>query len=257
MMPASPPPHRPDNDNAVGEDDLQAYVDGQLDTRRRAAIEAYLAAHPGEATRVAAYRSQNIGLHALFDPQPPSSRTAALPPALVALALALDAELEAPRQPQPTTVSPVENPRRQMFRRRKLRRAARLAASIALLLGAGAAAGWIALEQSGGHSHSRVALTHETAPAPQTPLQPLPAAARLDGSDAGSETAKAGTQQSSAASPEAAVATPTEHTTTLQRPEAPMPANSPATLDSVAPAIERSPLIPVPQPESDTGAKDT
>src|SRR3546814_2713310 len=60
----------PGNDNAVAEDDLQAYVDGQLDGRRRAAIESYLAAHPGEAARLAAYRAQNIGLHALFDPPP-------------------------------------------------------------------------------------------------------------------------------------------------------------------------------------------
>lgn len=53
--------------HAVGEEDLQAYVDGLLDGRRRSEVEAYLAAHPDEVERVEAYRLQNIGLHALFD----------------------------------------------------------------------------------------------------------------------------------------------------------------------------------------------
>ena len=45
------------NDNAVAEDDLQAYVDGQLDSHRRAGIESYLAANPRDAERLAAYRA--------------------------------------------------------------------------------------------------------------------------------------------------------------------------------------------------------
>jgi anti-sigma factor RsiW len=40
----------------VTETDLQAYVDGRLDAARRATIEAWLAARPDEAERVAAYR---------------------------------------------------------------------------------------------------------------------------------------------------------------------------------------------------------
>ncbi len=52
----------------IGEDDLQAYVDGQLDPQRAAAVEAYLAAHPEDAERVAAYRAQTEALHAIYDP---------------------------------------------------------------------------------------------------------------------------------------------------------------------------------------------
>jgi anti-sigma factor RsiW len=40
----------------VSEADLQAYVDGRLDAGRRTAVEAWLAARPDEAERVAAYR---------------------------------------------------------------------------------------------------------------------------------------------------------------------------------------------------------
>src|SRR3546814_6654059 len=121
----------PGNENAVAEDDLQAYVDGQLDGRRRAAIESYLAAHPGEAARLAAYRAQNIGLHALFDPPPGTCRPVdRLPPRLAALAGMLDARLNETR---PKAAAP--------------RRLRSLAASVALLLAAGGA-GWIALAQA-------------------------------------------------------------------------------------------------------------
>lgn len=40
----------------VGEDDLHAFVDGRLDPGRRACVEAWLAAHPEAAARVAADR---------------------------------------------------------------------------------------------------------------------------------------------------------------------------------------------------------
>ena len=40
----------------VSEADLQAYVDGRLDPARRALVDAWLAARPDEAERVAAYR---------------------------------------------------------------------------------------------------------------------------------------------------------------------------------------------------------
>jgi anti-sigma factor RsiW len=49
------------------ETELHAYVDGQLDEARRAAVEAYLATNPAEAERVRAYMRQNEQLHALFD----------------------------------------------------------------------------------------------------------------------------------------------------------------------------------------------
>lgn len=56
------------NAQPVPEKDLHAYVDGQLDAARQAEVEVYLAAHPAEAERIAAYRKQNEMLHALFDP---------------------------------------------------------------------------------------------------------------------------------------------------------------------------------------------
>ena len=51
----------------VTEAELQAYVDGRLDSARRAAVEAYLAATPTAAEKVRAYGLQNEQLHALFD----------------------------------------------------------------------------------------------------------------------------------------------------------------------------------------------
>lgn len=54
--------------NAITDQDLSAYVDGQIDPARRSEVEAYLSAHPQAAEKVAAYRKQNEMLHALFDP---------------------------------------------------------------------------------------------------------------------------------------------------------------------------------------------
>jgi len=53
---------------SISENDLQAYVDGQIDPARVAEIEVYLAANPQDLARVDAYRKQNQTLHALFDP---------------------------------------------------------------------------------------------------------------------------------------------------------------------------------------------
>jgi len=47
-----------DRDHSVSEDELHAYVDGELRAERRAAIEAWLAAHPDDAAKVAAWRHQ-------------------------------------------------------------------------------------------------------------------------------------------------------------------------------------------------------
>jgi anti-sigma factor RsiW len=52
----------------VGEADLHAWLDGQLAGERSREVEAYLAARPEEAARVAAWRAQKESLRALFDP---------------------------------------------------------------------------------------------------------------------------------------------------------------------------------------------
>jgi anti-sigma factor RsiW len=53
---------------SMREEDLQAYVDGQLDAARRAEVEAWLAANPAEQARMEELQKQNAMLHALFDP---------------------------------------------------------------------------------------------------------------------------------------------------------------------------------------------
>lgn len=52
----------------ITETDLQAYVDARLPEARRAEIDAYLAAHPDDAARLAAYRAQRDALRDLFGP---------------------------------------------------------------------------------------------------------------------------------------------------------------------------------------------
>jgi anti-sigma factor RsiW len=47
-----------DRDSPVTEDELHAYVDGEIPADRRDAVEAWLAAHPEDAARVAAWRAQ-------------------------------------------------------------------------------------------------------------------------------------------------------------------------------------------------------
>jgi anti-sigma factor RsiW len=81
--------------------ELNALVDGELDTARQAEVEAWLGSEPDAARRVARYRAQNAGLHALFD----GILDEEIPPQIVAamaggqsrpaLALALAASLAA------------------------------------------------------------------------------------------------------------------------------------------------------------------
>jgi anti-sigma factor RsiW len=52
----------------IAEDDLHAYVDGALPAERVAEVEAYLAEHPDDAERVAAYRAHLAALRREFDP---------------------------------------------------------------------------------------------------------------------------------------------------------------------------------------------
>lgn len=52
---------------SVTEDELHAYVDGELPAERRADVEAWLAAHPEEAERVRSWRTMAELLHARYD----------------------------------------------------------------------------------------------------------------------------------------------------------------------------------------------
>ncbi len=99
-------------DRQIDDGELHALVDGELDPARQAEVEAWLSENPDAAGRVARYRAQNAGLHALYD----GVLNEELPPPIVdALA----------------------------GRRQWLPRGAAIAAGIALLL-TGAVAGWIA-----------------------------------------------------------------------------------------------------------------
>lgn len=65
---------------------LQAYVDDALPAAQRAQVEAWLAEHPDQAARLAAYGTINQHLHTVFDPllhgPVPPALTRALRPAL-------------------------------------------------------------------------------------------------------------------------------------------------------------------------------
>jgi anti-sigma factor RsiW len=71
---------------AISEAQLHALADGVLPEDQRAAVDAHLRAHPGDAARVDAWRAQNRQLRALFDPLldealPSALLQAAAPPA--------------------------------------------------------------------------------------------------------------------------------------------------------------------------------
>jgi anti-sigma factor RsiW len=52
---------------AVTEDELHAYIDGELPAERRGDVEAWLATHPDDAARVQAWRAMAEALHARYD----------------------------------------------------------------------------------------------------------------------------------------------------------------------------------------------
>ncbi len=66
--------------------EIQAYVDGRLDAGRRAELDAWLAVHPEEQERVAAYQQLNDAIHGAYDPVLEETVPAALPAALRARA---------------------------------------------------------------------------------------------------------------------------------------------------------------------------
>ena len=55
-----------DRNSPVTEDELHAYVDGELPADRREAVEAWLANHPDDAARVAAWRAQADAIRARY-----------------------------------------------------------------------------------------------------------------------------------------------------------------------------------------------
>jgi anti-sigma factor RsiW len=65
-----------DRDSPVTPEELHAYVDGEMPADRRGAVEAWLAAHPDDAARVAAWRAQADAIHLRYgaiatEPVPP------------------------------------------------------------------------------------------------------------------------------------------------------------------------------------------
>ncbi len=55
------------SDHPISEDELHAYVDGDIEPARRLDIALYLARHPEEAARLEVFRAQREAIHALFD----------------------------------------------------------------------------------------------------------------------------------------------------------------------------------------------
>jgi anti-sigma factor RsiW len=55
-----------DQHSAVTEDELHAFVDGQLPAERFAAVEAWLASHPEDAARIGAWRAQADAIRLRF-----------------------------------------------------------------------------------------------------------------------------------------------------------------------------------------------
>jgi anti-sigma factor RsiW len=73
-----------DRDHLVSDEELSAYVDGELPADRRSVVEAWLATHHDDATRVAAWRKQAELIclrygHLEYEP-PPAALSVAYPP---------------------------------------------------------------------------------------------------------------------------------------------------------------------------------
>lgn len=117
-----------DPEMPINEDDLHAYVDGQLPPARRPAIERHLAANLETGRRVAAYQEQRMALRA---------------------ALAGVAEKLPPRLDLTQILQERRKPRIAMWR---------IAAGLVLALGIGGAGGWF-LHESPTPSRSTLALT--------------------------------------------------------------------------------------------------
>ena len=100
----------------VNETDLHAFADGRLDAARCAEVEAWLAAHPDDAERVADYRRLNEEMRGLYEP--------------------------VLREPLPAALAAMVAPRRGRWAR-----AAAAAAWVALGIAVGAVAGWELHEQ--------------------------------------------------------------------------------------------------------------
>ena len=101
----------------VGEDDLQARVDGRLAPERAAVVETYLAAHPEDRERLSSYAEQREALRAAFGRQS--------------------------EEPSPTRLRVANLLAKQQRSRRQL--LARIAAAVALLF-LGGLGGWTARE---------------------------------------------------------------------------------------------------------------
>ncbi len=119
-------------DRQIDEGELHALVDGELDPARQAEVEAWLSENAEAAGRVALYRAQNAGLHALFD----GVLNEDLPPVIV------DALTG---------------------RRQWLPRGAAIAAGFALLL-SGAVAGWVVRGEISAGTDDAVQVAEATPP---------------------------------------------------------------------------------------------
>src|SRR5436853_25092 len=62
----------------INEEELHAWLDGELAAPREATVAAYLVAHPEVARRLAAYRADGEAIRRIFGQQldPPAARTA-------------------------------------------------------------------------------------------------------------------------------------------------------------------------------------
>src|ERR1700722_2502014 len=98
----------------INENDLHAYLDGQLDAERRLAVERYLDENPEDAQRMAAYGVHREAIRVAY-----AARAAEPLPAALSLAHIVAESHRRPRVPWP------------------------VAASIVLALGLGMASGWL------------------------------------------------------------------------------------------------------------------